>query len=72
MTDKKQERIAKSALGIFLDAWCSVDERGEDSTSNNCHHCEFEKEGMCLAKVFVHTEHFPDSYPQGCITREVE
>ena len=73
MKDIKQERIAKNALGIFLDAWCTVDERDEDSTANNCHHCGFETdEGMCLAKIFVNTEHFPERYPQGCMTREVD
>lgn len=71
MTNRKQERIAKNALGIFLDVWCSVDERDEDSTDNNCHHCEFEKGDMCLAKTFCNIEHYPERYPQGCLTREV-
>lgn len=69
MTNIKQERIAKTALGIFLDAWCTVDSRDEDSMSNNCHHCEFEKEGMCLAKIFCNTEHYPERHPCGCGTR---
>lgn len=30
MTNRKQERIAKNALEIFLDAWCSVDERKQE------------------------------------------
>lgn len=73
MTNRKQERIAKIALEIFLDAWCSVDERDEDSTANNCHHCEFvADDGKCLAKTFKFTEHFPERHPQGCMTKEVE
>lgn len=72
MTNRKQERIAKIALEILLDAWCSVDGRHEDSMDNNCHHCEFQtNDGLCLAKKFKVTEHFPERYPQGCLTREV-
>lgn len=74
MTNRKQERIAKNALGIFLDVWCSVDERDEDSTANNCHHCEFANPNgvHCIAKTFVATTHFEDRFPQGCMTKEVE
>lgn len=73
MTDKKQERMAKNALGLFLDAWCTVDGRDEDSTDSNCHHCEFANTNgvHCIAKTFVATTHYLDIYPHGCITKEV-
>lgn len=72
MTNKKQERVAKMLLGAFLDVWCSVDERDEDSISNNCHHCEFETDaGMCLAKLFVHNEKYSMEFPEGNLTVDI-
>lgn len=67
MTSRKQERLAKNLISTFLDVWCSVDERDEDSTSNNCHHCEFEDGGKCLAKVFLYDVKYPDEFPHGHI-----
>lgn len=48
--------------------------RHEDSTNNNCHHCEFASPNgvHCTAKTFVATTHFEDRFPQGCMTKEVE
>lgn len=73
MTKNKQERIAKNAIGIFLDAWCTVDNRDEDSEDSHCHVCEFATDdGKCLAKIFANTSHNPERCePQLVATRRI-
>ena len=53
MNDIKQERLAKTILGIFREIWCSSTSIKEPF---NCSKCEFVKGEKCLVKIFIKNE----------------
>ena len=68
MTDKKRERIAKLLLATFRDIWC--ERESDEEPFFNCSKCEFEMNGGCSVKVFLHTKKYEDEYPEGAILEE--
>lgn len=60
-----QEITASKILDLFQSVWC---EREDTKVLEfNCNRCEFEKDGMCLVRMFTHKHEPQDDTPQRMI-----